>query len=287
MVISLITGGFDPVHSGHVELIKSAGRIGSVVVGLNSDRWLQSKKGMPFMPFEERRAVLETMQHVVKVIAFDDSDGTAIDAIRSTQQLFPHQQIVFCNGGDRTGDNIPEHSYCLEHNVEMRFDVGGGKANSSSWLLANWNTRQPSKQLRQTVFTNGCFDILHVGHIQYLEQSRALGDKLIVGLNSDDSVRRLKGLSRPVNSQADRKRMLQALRCVDEVVIFDEDTPYDLIASLQPDIVTKGGDYRPEEVVGYDLSKVVVLPYVEGKSTTRILNHADRGKGLGPRRNLG
>jgi cytidyltransferase-like protein len=146
MVISLITGGFDPVHSGHVELIKSAGRIGSVVVGLNSDRWLQSKKGMPFMPFEERRAVLETMQHVVKVIAFDDFDGTAIDAIRSVQRLFPHQQIVFCNGGDRTGNNIPEHSYCLEHNVEMRFDVGGGKANSSSWLLANWNTRQPSKQ---------------------------------------------------------------------------------------------------------------------------------------------
>jgi bifunctional ADP-heptose synthase (sugar kinase/adenylyltransferase) len=81
--------------------------------------------------------------------------------------------------------------------------------------------------------------------------------------------------------------MLQALRCVDEVVIFDEDTPYDLIASLQPDIVTKGGDYRPEEVVGYDLAKVVVLPYVEGKSTTGILNHAHRGKGLGPRRNLG
>jgi len=169
----------------------------------------------------------------------------------------------------------------------MRFDVGGGKANSSSWLLANWKTRQPSKQLRQTVFTNGCFDILHVGHIQYLEQSRALGDKLIVGLNSDDSVRRLKGQSRPVNSQADRKRMLQALRCVDEVVIFDEDTPYDLIASLQPDIVTKGGDYRPEEVVGYDLAKVVVLPYVDGKSTTRILNHENCREGLGPRGNLG
>jgi D-beta-D-heptose 7-phosphate kinase/D-beta-D-heptose 1-phosphate adenosyltransferase len=126
------------------------------------------------------------------------------------------------------------------------------------------------------VFTNGCFDILHVGHIQYLEQSRALGDKLIVGLNSDDSVRRLKGPSRPVNSQADRKRMLKALRCVDEVVIFYDDTPHNLIVSLQPDIVTKGGDYLPEEVVGYGLSRVVVLPYVDGKSTTRILNHENR-----------
>jgi D-beta-D-heptose 7-phosphate kinase/D-beta-D-heptose 1-phosphate adenosyltransferase len=131
------------------------------------------------------------------------------------------------------------------------------------------------------VFTNGCFDILHVGHIQYLEQSRALGDKLIVGLNSDDSVRRLKGPSRPVNSQADRKRMLLALRCVDEVVIFDEDTPYDLIVSLQPDIVTKGGDYLPQNVVGCGLAKVVVLPYVDGKSTTGILRHADCAEGLG------
>jgi rfaE bifunctional protein nucleotidyltransferase chain/domain len=137
------------------------------------------------------------------------------------------------------------------------------------------------------VFTNGCFDILHVGHLQYLEQSRALGDKLIVGLNSDDSVRRLKGPSRPVNSQADRKRMLLALRCVDEVVIFDEDTPYDLIVSLQPDIVTKGGDYLPQNVVGYGLSRVVVLPYVDGKSTTRILNHENSREGLGPRGDLG
>jgi rfaE bifunctional protein nucleotidyltransferase chain/domain len=131
------------------------------------------------------------------------------------------------------------------------------------------------------VFTNGCFDILHVGHLQYLEQSRALGDKLIVGLNSDDSVRRLKGPSRPVNSQDDRKRMLEALRCVDKVVIFDEDTPYDLIVSLQPDIVTKGGDYLPQKVVGYGLAKVVVLPYVDGKSTTGILRHADCAEGLG------
>ena len=287
MVISLVTGGFDPVHKGHVELIRSAGGFGPVVVGLNSDRWLQNKKGMPFMPFKERQAVLEMMQNVVEVIEFDDSDGTAIDAIRSVQRLFPHQQIVFCNGGDRTGNNIPEHSYCLEHNVEMRFDVGGGKTNSSSWLLENWKTMQPSKQSSQTVFTNGCFDILHVGHIQYLEQSRALGDRLIVGLNSDASVRRLKGSGRPVNNQDDRKRMLMALRCVDEVVIFHDDTPYNLIVSLQPDIVTKGGDYLPEEVVGYGLSRVVVLPYVDGKSTTRILNHANRRKRLGPRGNLG
>jgi D-beta-D-heptose 7-phosphate kinase/D-beta-D-heptose 1-phosphate adenosyltransferase len=137
------------------------------------------------------------------------------------------------------------------------------------------------------IFTNGCFDILHVGHLQYLEQSKNLGDRLVVGLNSDASVRRLKGPSRPVNNQADRKRMLQALRCVDEVVIFDEDTPYDLIVSLQPDVVTKGGDYTAEDIVGYGLAKVVVLPYVGGKSTTRILNNDNYTEGLGTGRDLG
>jgi rfaE bifunctional protein nucleotidyltransferase chain/domain len=130
------------------------------------------------------------------------------------------------------------------------------------------------------IFTNGCFDILHVGHIQYLEQSRALGDRLIVGLNSDASVRRLKGPSRPINSQADRRRMLQALRCVDEVVIFNEDTPYELIKSLRPDIITKGGDYAESDVVGNDLARVVIIPSKVGYSTTGVIN-ACSGKGLG------
>lgn len=136
------------------------------------------------------------------------------------------------------------------------------------------------------VFTNGCFDILHAGHIDYLEKSRALGDKLIVGLNGDSSVFRLKGSGRPINSENDRKRVLEALRCVDEVHIFYELTPYELIKRLQPDVITKGGDYKPEDVVGNDLSRVVIIPYVEGKSTTRIINHARR-EGLGSRGNMG
>ncbi len=137
------------------------------------------------------------------------------------------------------------------------------------------------------IFTNGCFDILHVGHLQYLEQSKALGTKLVVGLNSDASVRRLKGHDRPINSQEDRKRLLMALRCVDEVIIFDEDTPYELIKRIRPDIITKGGDYAAEKVVGSDLSRVVILTYVPHKSSTRILEHAGRQEGLGLRGNLG
>jgi D-beta-D-heptose 7-phosphate kinase/D-beta-D-heptose 1-phosphate adenosyltransferase len=124
------------------------------------------------------------------------------------------------------------------------------------------------------VFTNGCFDVLHRGHIEYLRQSKSLGDMLIVGLNSDASVRRIKGSSRPVNHQEDRVCLLRALRFVDDVIVFDEDTPYELIKRLRPDIITKGGDYRTEEVVGSDISKVVILPYVSGYSTTRILNEA-------------
>jgi D-beta-D-heptose 7-phosphate kinase/D-beta-D-heptose 1-phosphate adenosyltransferase len=125
---------------------------------------------------------------------------------------------------------------------------------------------------RRIVFTNGCFDVLHSGHVRYLEQSRALGDVLIVALNSDAGVARLKGPGRPVNSQADRARVLAGLRCVDFVVVFDEDTPYDLIRTLCPDVLTKGGDYEAGQVVGHDLvPDTRVLAFVPGRSTSAIL----------------
>ena len=124
---------------------------------------------------------------------------------------------------------------------------------------------------QKVIFTNGCFDILHTGHIEYLEQSKGLGQKLVVGLNSDASVKRLKGETRPINKQEDRYKALMSLKCVDEVFIFDSDTPYDLIKSVNPDIITKGGDYKPEDVVGNDIASVVILPYKENYSTTNIV----------------
>jgi rfaE bifunctional protein nucleotidyltransferase chain/domain len=124
------------------------------------------------------------------------------------------------------------------------------------------------------IFTNGCFDILHRGHIEYLKQSKMLGDYLIVAINSDESVRRLKGEGRPLNNQWDRKYCLEALRWVDEVIIFDDDTPYDLIKKIAPDIITKGGDYKIDEVIGHDLVKTVIIPFVDGYSTTRTINKA-------------
>lgn len=129
---------------------------------------------------------------------------------------------------------------------------------------------------QQLVFTNGCFDLLHPGHVSLLEQARALGNRLIVGLNADDSVRRLKGPERPLMKQNDRARMLAALECVDMVVLFEEDTPLALIEALQPDVLVKGGDYRPEEVVGRDSvlangGRVEIIPLLEGFSTTTLL----------------
>jgi D-beta-D-heptose 7-phosphate kinase / D-beta-D-heptose 1-phosphate adenosyltransferase len=122
------------------------------------------------------------------------------------------------------------------------------------------------------VFTNGCFDILHRGHIEYLKKSRALGTRLVVGLNSDSSVRNIKGITRPINRQEDRKTLLESLEFVDEVIIFDEPTPHRLISEIKPDIITKGGDYTVDQVVGNDLvNQVVIIPLTDGYSTTKIL----------------
>ncbi len=123
----------------------------------------------------------------------------------------------------------------------------------------------------RVIFTNGCFDILHLGHIEYLKKSKSLGSKLIVGLNSDASVTKLKGPNRPINNQESRKKILESLDCVDEVIIFEEDTPIELIKKLRPDIITKGGDYTVDSVVGNDLCEVKIIPLEKDFSTTRIL----------------
>ena len=134
-----------------------------------------------------------------------------------------------------------------------------------------------SKKIK-TVFTNGCFDILHVGHVRYLKESAKCGDILIVGLNSDASVKRLKGSSRPINSENDRAEVLAALGFVDYVVIFEEDTPENLLELIQPDIYTKGADYTIETlpeakvVLSYN-GKVEFINLVEGKSTTNIIKN--------------
>lgn len=129
---------------------------------------------------------------------------------------------------------------------------------------------------RKIVFTNGCFDLLHLGHIDYLERAKKLGDVLVLGLNDDASVTRLKGKNRPLNSVEVRSRMLAALEFIDAVVVFEEDTPYELIKAVQPDILVKGSDYKVEEIVGHDIvlgrgGEVVPLDFVEGYSSTELM----------------
>ena len=132
----------------------------------------------------------------------------------------------------------------------------------------------------EIVFTNGCFDVLHRGHIEYLAQARDKGEVLIVGLNTDASVRRLKGAGRPVNPQEARAMVLASLLFVDAVVFFDEDTPYELIKTIQPDVLVKGADYSPETIVGYDIvtdkgGRVETVELVEGFSSTGIIESFD------------
>ena len=132
---------------------------------------------------------------------------------------------------------------------------------------------------QRVVFTNGCFDLLHTGHVEHLAQAKALGDVLVVGLNSDASVRRLKGAVRPLLAEADRAAALAALGSVDAVTVFDEDTPLELISALLPDVLVKGGDYDLDGIVGRKMveeagGEVRVLPYLEGYSTTGMLDRS-------------
>ena len=130
---------------------------------------------------------------------------------------------------------------------------------------------------KKIVFTNGCFDILHSGHVKYLEQAKGLGDILIIGINSDDSVRKLKGDSRPITTLNDRAFVLSGLTVVDYIIAFDELTPLKLISQVLPDILVKGGDYKIDEIVGNDFVEknggiVKTVPYLDGVSTTDIIN---------------
>jgi len=137
-------------------------------------------------------------------------------------------------------------------------------------------SRKTRSRKMKIVFTNGCFDILHVGHVEYLKKAKSLGDILIVGLNGDKSVRKIKGDSRPINNGNDRARVLEALQCVDYITIFNDETPEKIIEILKPDVLAKGGDWKVKDIVGGDFVKknggrVVAIPFVHGYSTTRLI----------------
>ena len=137
--IVLVSGGFDPIHSGHIRLIREASNHGEVVVLLNSDKWLQNKKGKEFLPFQEREIIMNELKNVIDVLSFDDGDQTCIDGLRKAKNKYPNSKIKFANGGDRNNDTTPESVFCEENNIELLWGIGGeDKANSSSWILKKW-----------------------------------------------------------------------------------------------------------------------------------------------------
>lgn len=145
MKVVLVTGGFDPLHSGHISYFRAARELGDMlVVGINSDSWLTRKKGAPFMPAHERVTIIENLRMVNHCILFDDTDGSAIEAIRNVKAMYPSAHIIFANGGDRTKENIPEMVF---DDVEFVFGVGGkDKKNSSSWILQEWKSPKTERQ---------------------------------------------------------------------------------------------------------------------------------------------
>jgi len=156
------------------------------------------------------------------------------------------------------------------------YRLGNELSHLLSWDEALKLRETWAKQGKRVVFTNGCFDLLHPGHIQYLNDAKALGDVLILGLNADASISRLKGDSRPINPLQDRAAMLMGLKAVDAVVAFEEDTPQKLIAMLLPDVLVKGGDYNADDIVGAKEvreagGEVVVVPFLDGYSSSKLI----------------
>jgi D-beta-D-heptose 7-phosphate kinase / D-beta-D-heptose 1-phosphate adenosyltransferase len=161
-------------------------------------------------------------------------------------------------------------------NEIIEYESSLNKSTSDEHIKTFYEIASLSKELKargkKIIFTNGCFDLLHAGHVKYLEKTKSFGDILILGLNSDESVRRLKGRNRPINSQGDRAYILASLEVIDYVVVFNDDTPIDLIKIIQPDVLVKGGDYEGKEVVGQDIAKEVKLvKFVNEKSTTNTI----------------
>ena len=137
----LVSGGFDPIHSGHVYLIQEASKYGDVVVLLNSDKWLREKKGREFLPFVERETIMKSLKNVIDVLSFDDSDKTCVDGIRKAFNKYPNHKIMFANGGDRNDKTAPdsEKKICDENNITTLWEIGGkNKSNSSSQILKRW-----------------------------------------------------------------------------------------------------------------------------------------------------
>lgn len=180
MKIVLCTGGFDPLHSGHIEYLKQAKKLGDqLVVGVNSDEWLTKKKGRPFMKLKDRLSVVQNLRFVNGTVTFNDSDGTARDAIRKVRLNYPSDTIIFANGGDRTDQNIPEMDF-KDDNLLFEFGVGGvDKINSSSWILEDWKAPKIGRPW-------GYYRVLHTAGSQVKLKELTVEPKMCLSMQRHD-----------------------------------------------------------------------------------------------------
>lgn len=201
------------------------------------------------------------------------SDGVYINSDQFTGQIASEvHQVADVTGAGDVFIAVMAHYLDRGCDIKTSCERANVLAGVSVTKMGTYVLQLEDLKHTNVIFTNGCFDIIHKGHIEYLKQSKKLGGKLIVGLNSDQSVKKLKGSDRPINNQNDRKAVLESIDCVDQVIIFDEETPYELIKQVKPDIITKGGDYTVDTVVGNDLAKVVIIPFIDNYSTSALLD---------------
>ncbi len=266
-------GIFDVIHKGHTELLKFAKSLGDkLIVAINSDRSTKLLKGpdRPINNENDRKKILESMKEVDQVIIFDD--------VKTKPLIEEVQPNVVVKGGEWTAEEVRRRDEIPQHIDVKVFPII--KDYSTKGILdriIEQNTKQKNNldKKKKVVFTNGVFDIIHEGHIELFKFAKSLGEKLIVAINSDKAVKELKGPTRPINNEQNRKKALEAIKYVDEVVIFDDVDPAQIRDNIRPDILVKGGEWTSEEVRRRDKvlpeTEVVIFPFVKGYSTTSTL----------------
>lgn len=240
-----------------MEKLKSTYNISIPIVTLSQDGIAVYDNQLKLFPTQVKEVydVTGAGDTVIAAIAYKLMQNTSIDEAIEFANLAAGIVIGKLGVATATIDEIYATSHPIKSGIEIQ-------------AIA----KRLKSQNKKIVFTNGCFDILHLGHVQYLEKAKSLGDILIVGINTDDSVRKLKGKSRPINPEYDRAYLLSALNSVDYTVLFDEETPYKLIQIIQPDVLVKGNDYKNKKVVGSDIvPQVTLIEFTEGKSTTNMI----------------
>jgi D-beta-D-heptose 7-phosphate kinase/D-beta-D-heptose 1-phosphate adenosyltransferase len=247
------------------ELLRSDLELEQVIITLSED-------GMALFDESGMRVIPTVAREVYDVTGAGDTVLAALGYAQAKNRSLD-ESVSFANSAAAVVvAKIGSATVSCEEISEYERGLHKGDINSKIKTISDLNLPSDKK----IVFTNGCFDILHSGHVKYLQKAKSFGDILVVGLNSDESVRRLKGKSRPINNQEDRSIVLSALESVDFVVVFDEDTPYNLIKEIKPDILVKGGDYKGKEVVGSDIAKETrLVDFVEGKSTSKIIERVN------------